>query len=49
MLQPPHHDFVEGVKVLSIWVHCNVHPVRQDDINKAYSEAIGEQASNLLD
>jgi hypothetical protein len=49
LLQPPRHDFVETVIGLSIWVHCNAHPVRQGDINKAYSVAIGEQARNLLD
>ena len=49
MLQPPHHDFVESVKGLSIWVHYKAHPVRQGDIKKAYSVAIGELASNLLD
>ena len=49
MLQPPYHDFVETVKGLSIWVYCNTHPVRQGDIYKAYSVALGEQARSLLD
>ena len=51
VLQPHQHDFVvETVMGLSIWVYCNAHPVRQDDISESsFLAAVGEQARNLLD